>query len=46
MNEDIFDLSKQLGAALLLRKATVTVAESCTGGGVASAITAIAGSSQ
>ena len=46
MNEDVFDLSKKLGAALLLRKATVTVAESCTGGGVASAITAIAGSSQ
>jgi len=46
MNEEIISLSEKLGAALLLRKATVTAAESCTGGGVASAITAIAGSSQ
>jgi len=46
MNKEIVSLSEKLGAALLLRKATVTTAESCTGGGVASAITAIAGSSQ
>ena len=46
MNTQIKELSTQLGAALLERKASVTTAESCTGGGVGHAITAIAGSSQ
>ncbi|WP_308446447.1 nicotinamide-nucleotide amidohydrolase family protein [Chitinimonas sp. BJYL2] len=38
-------LAEQLGAALLARGWRVTTAESCTGGGIASAITDIAGSS-
>jgi nicotinamide-nucleotide amidase len=46
MNSHIKDLSTQLGALLLSRQFTVTCAESCTGGGIASAITDIAGSSQ
>ena len=46
MNTEINELSTQLGAALLERKASVTTAESCTGGGVSHAITATAGSSQ
>lgn len=39
------ELSRRLGEACLTRGIRVTTAESCTGGGVASAITAIAGSS-
>lgn len=39
-------LAAELGAYLSQRGWRVTAAESCTGGGVASAITAIAGSSQ
>jgi nicotinamide-nucleotide amidase len=46
MNKEIYNLAQQLGDALLHNKATVTTAESCTGGGVATAITEIAGSSQ
>ena len=46
MNEDINQLSTQLGAALLSKSAIVTTAESCTGGGVAQAITDVAGSSK
>ena len=46
MNKDINQLSSQLGAALLSKSAIVTTAESCTGGGVAQAITDIAGSSK
>lgn len=38
-------LSEQLGIALKQRRATVTTAESCTGGWVAKVITDIAGSS-
>lgn len=38
-------LAKQLGEQLLKRGMTVTCAESCTGGGIASAITSVAGSS-
>ena len=38
-------LAEQLGAALLARGLTITTAESCTGGGIATAITDIAGSS-
>lgn len=39
-------LAEQLGELLLSRRQTVTCAESCTGGGVASAITDVPGSSQ
>lgn len=38
-------LADQLGQQLLLKNAAVTTAESCTGGGIAEAITRIAGSS-
>ena len=46
MKPDTELLAEQLGAALLARDWYVTCAESCTGGGVAAAITGIAGSSQ
>ena len=49
MNSDatfVTHLAKQLGAALLSRGWRVSCAESCTGGGVAKAITDVAGSSQ
>lgn len=42
---DTFALSQRLGQACVARRVFVTAAESCTGGGVASAITAVAGSS-
>jgi nicotinamide-nucleotide amidase len=40
------ELAKTLGELLLAQSATVTSIESCTGGGLACAITEIAGSSQ
>ena len=46
MSHSIETLAAQLGELLLSKKLTVTCAESCTGGGIASAITDIAGSSQ
>ncbi len=42
---DLYALAKDVGQALLKQRATITTAESCTGGGVAQALTAIAGSS-
>jgi len=44
MNE-ITSLSKRLGEVLLEKGMSVTTAESCTGGGIAAAITEVAGSS-
>lgn len=41
----LFELSKQVGQALGLRGATVTTAESCTGGWIAKVITDVPGSS-
>lgn len=41
----LFELSKQVGLALSLRSATLTTAESCTGGWIAKAITDVSGSS-
>jgi nicotinamide-nucleotide amidase len=41
----ITSLSQRLGDALLAKQAQVTTAESCTGGGIAEAITRIPGSS-
>lgn len=38
-------LAEQLGQLLLANNANVTTAESCTGGGIAQAITSVAGSS-
>lgn len=46
MNEEILQLAEQAGQALLERKLLLVTAESCTGGWVSEAITAIAGSSQ
>jgi nicotinamide-nucleotide amidase len=45
MNSDIYQLSAQIGEVLGAQGAIVTFAESCTGGGVAHAITAVPGSS-
>ncbi|MBL8524756.1 MAG: CinA family protein [Betaproteobacteria bacterium] len=45
MNEQIIELATQLGAALKGRGLMVATAESCTGGGIAEAITAVPGSS-
>lgn len=42
---ELFDLAQRLGAACLARGTTVAVAESCTGGLIAHAITEISGSS-
>ncbi len=44
--ENCLLLSQQLGEILLRKKWTLSTAESCTGGGLSSAITAIPGSSQ
>ena len=46
MNPNILHLSITLGQLLLARGASITVAESCTGGGLGAAITAVPGSSQ
>lgn len=45
MNDDIFELARDVGQALHARGQLLATAESCTGGGVAQAITDIAGSS-
>lgn len=45
-DDNPYTLAQQLGAELLRRAWTVTCAESCTGGGIAHGITAVAGSSQ
>jgi nicotinamide-nucleotide amidase len=45
VNYDLLKLSAQLGAALKTRSLVLALAESCTGGGVAEAVTAVAGSS-
>ncbi len=46
MSQQIIQLSEQLGQALLAKQHKLATAESCTGGWVSQAITAIAGSSQ
>ena len=45
-NQKIHNIATQLGERLHHINAKVTAAESCTGGGIAEAITAVAGSSQ
>lgn len=45
MDDQLLQLSRGLGEQLLQRNWRVATAESCTGGGVAAAITAVAGSS-
>jgi nicotinamide-nucleotide amidase len=44
--ENCLQLSQQIGEILLRKNWTLSTAESCTGGGLSSAITAIPGSSQ
>lgn len=44
-DSELMQLSEKVGGALKARGATVTTAESCTGGWIAKAITDIAGSS-
>ena len=46
MTTDKYQLSTLVGEALAQQGATLTLAESCTGGGVAHAITAVPGSSK
>ena len=43
---DVYTLAERLGSALLKRKLNCAVAESCTGGSLAAAMTDIPGSSQ
>lgn len=45
MNDEIFELARKVGQALHAKGQLLATAESCTGGGVAQAITDIAGSS-
>lgn len=45
MIEQSYPVAEQVGQRLLARGAKVTTAESCTGGGIARAITAVPGSS-
>ncbi|WP_331346095.1 nicotinamide-nucleotide amidohydrolase family protein [Cellvibrio sp. UBA7661] len=45
MNNHVLKLSQSLGEQLVQRNWRIATAESCTGGGVAAAITAISGSS-
>jgi len=44
--DDLEELARRVGKALAMRKFSLTTAESCTGGGVGQAITAIPGSSR
>lgn len=46
MTTDLIDLATQLGEALKQKRWMLAVAESCTGGGIANACTAIPGSSE
>lgn len=45
IDEDLFALARAVGSAALARRVRISTAESCTGGLVAGAITAVAGSS-
>jgi nicotinamide-nucleotide amidase len=45
VTHDIIDLAARVGRALQAKQLTLCTAESCTGGGVAQAITEVAGSS-
>lgn len=45
MDEELEGLAQQLGVALSRHRLLLVTAESCTGGGIAAAVTAVAGSS-
>ena len=45
MDQQLLELARRVGGALAARGLMLTTAESCTGGGVGEAVTAIAGSS-
>lgn len=45
MNDDIYNLAKQIIKTLRTQNLTIATAESCTGGGIGAALTAISGSS-
>ena len=45
-SQSITSIAQRVGSGLLRKNAKLTTAESCTGGGIAEAITATAGSSQ
>ncbi len=45
MDQELFQLAERLGQKLLTRKMKITVAESCTGGGICQVITEVPGSS-
>lgn len=45
MNNRIHSLAQEVGLALAQKQATLTTAESCTGGGISQVITSISGSS-
>ncbi|HXF78394.1 MAG TPA: CinA family protein [Usitatibacter sp.] len=44
--DDVTELARQLGRACRKRRVTIATAESCTGGGIATAITRISGSAK
>ena len=45
MDTELFELAEQVGHILKVRRKTIATAESCTGGGIAQAITEVPGSS-
>jgi nicotinamide-nucleotide amidase len=46
MNQHLYELAEQLGAALKARGFSLVTAESCTGGWIGEAVTAVPGSSE
>src|SRR3954462_5950824 len=46
MTSKIYELAEKLGAALKAQKLTLVTAESCTGGWIGEAVTAVPGSSE
>jgi len=45
MNEELYRLARRLGSVLSRHRLMLVTAESCTGGGIAAAVTSVAGSS-